>query len=287
VNLTGGTHADVDWRRDVHKLVLALPPLPGQPVNNRALAPQVIESFVTFADTGFRGAPIDPAAMRERQRAERSYVLLFDTNGVFHADNIPPGKYQLAINVTDPEDENYNRRSIGFVASDITVPDDKAAAVNAPLDIGAVDLTITPRLRVGRLVPSFAGKTSDGKTNQLSEFRGKPVLLYFWAMSMGYSSFDFQVLKELQQNFGASGQLVVLSCNLDPPGNNAEQFAQRQGFNWKQLYLGPWDQSPVPALFGFNNTSGGVLIDAGGKLASGPMRGSAMRNTVTGAVAEQ
>ena len=37
-------------------------------------------------------------------------------------------------------------------------------------------------------------------------------------------------------------------------------------------------------MFGFNGNTGCVLIDAEGKLASGPLRGTAIRNTVLSAM---
>jgi thiol-disulfide isomerase/thioredoxin len=284
VILTGGDHSDVDWKRDVHRLVLVLPPLPGQQGNFRGAVPQAQEQLVFLGGLNVQAPPVDMAAMRERQRAERSYVLLIETNGTFRADNVPPGKYQLVLNVTDPEDEYYNRRSIGTAAREVIVPDENGAALNAPFDIGAVDLTIRPRLRVGKVVPSFEGKTQDGKTIKLSEFRGKPVLLHFWGLSLGYNTSELTILKELQASY--ADKLVILGCNLDGPGNNPEQFAQRQGFTWKQIYLGQWDQTPVPGMFGFNGNSGAVLIDAEGKLASGAMRGTLIRNTVVNALTE-
>ena len=69
-------------------------------------------------------------------------VQKFDTNGTFHADNIPPGKYVLSLNVTDPEEEYYNRRTIGSVNKEIVVPDEKGAKLNAPFDIGELELPI-------------------------------------------------------------------------------------------------------------------------------------------------
>jgi thiol-disulfide isomerase/thioredoxin len=229
--------------------------------------------------------PISAEVLRERQRAERSYVLLVESNGTFRADHVPPGKYQLTLNVTDPEDEYYNRRSIGTTSLEITVPDEKVA-VNTPHDIGAVPLKITPRLRVGKTVPSFEGKGADGKMTKLSDLRGKPVLLHFWGLSLGYNTTELQILKELQSSYGASGKLVILGCNLDGPGNNPEQFAKSQGFTWKQIYLGQWNQTPVPGMFGINGNTGCVLIDAEGKLASGVMRNASIRNTVMSAMEE-
>ncbi len=285
INLTGGDHADVDWKRDVHRLVLMLPALPGQPGNRRAAAQDEGPLVLLRNFLPQNNQPISAEVLREHQRAERSYVLLVETNGTFRADHVPPGKYQLTLNVTDPEDEYYNRRSIGTTSLEITIPDEKVA-VNAPHDIGAVALKITPRLRIGKTVPSFEGKGADGKVTKLSDLRGKPVLLHFWGLSLGYNTTELQILKELQTSYGASGKLVILGCNLDGPGNNPEQFAKSQGFTWKQIYLGQWDQTPVPGMFGINGNTGCVLIDAEGKLTSGVMRNASIRNTVTSAMEE-
>ena len=279
VNLTGGEHADVDWKRDVHQLTLMLPALPGQPANRRAAVQDESPLVLLRGLLPQNNQPVSAEALRERQRAGRSYVLLVESNGTFRADHVPPGKYQLTLNVTDPEDEYYNRRSIGTTSLEITVPDEKAA-VNGPHDIGAVSLKIQPRLRVGKMVPTFEGKGADGKVTKLSDLRGKPVLLHFWGLSLGYNTTELQILKELQRSYGASGKLVILGCNLDGPGNNPQQFAQQQGFTWKQIYLGQWDQTPVPGMFGINGNTGCVLIDAEGKLASGVLRNAQIRAAV-------
>lgn len=290
VNLAGGDHGDVDWRRDVHRLTLIVPPPPGAPGNARAQAVQDGNAITILNNLiSFRNVPApapDAAAMRDWQRRERSYVLVFETNGTFRADHVPPGNYQLSLNVTDPDDEYYNRRSIGATNVPVTIPDERAAAINAPFDLGAIELAIRPRLRVGRTVPPIQGKGADGKMISVASFKGKPVLLYFWGQSIGYSSSEFQAMKELQRSHGESGELVIIGCNLDGPGYNPEQFARSQGFTWKQMFLGSSESTPVPGLFGLSGNSGAVLIDAEGKLASGTIRGSNLRTGVLAALEE-
>ena len=71
-----------------------------------------------------------------------------------HADHVPPGKYMLSLNVTDPEDEYYyNRRTIGALSKETIVPDEPNAKLNAAFDIGTLELTIHPRLKFGMTVP--------------------------------------------------------------------------------------------------------------------------------------
>ena len=283
VKLLGGDLSDVDWRRDVHRLVLMLPGDALPPANARGAAAQGPRVFLGGLNVQ-SGQPMTPEAMLARQRAERNYVLLFDTNGVFRADHVPPGKYNLSLNVTDPEDEYYNRRIIGTLNKEVAVPNEPKTGVNAPFDLGVLDLTIHPRLKPGELVPSFEAKTIDGKPLKLADYRGKPLLLHFWGLSLGYSSYDLQVLKEFQQSHGAAGKFAILGCNLDADPRNAEQFAKSQGMSWPQAYLGQWDQTPVAGMFGLNGNTAGVLIDAEGKLASGHLRGTALRNALANAL---
>ena len=278
VKILGGDASDVDWKQDVHRLVLIQPGDAALPVNNRGGQP---ESLVFLGGLNLPTAPaMNAEAMRARQRAERTYVLLFETNGTFRADSVPPGKYQLVINFTDPEDEYYNRRSIGALSKEIVIPDEPAAKLNAPFDLGELPVTIRARVKIGQAVPPFEAKTAAGKAIKLSDFKGQPVLLHFWGLSLGYSTYDLQVLKEFQTTYGSTGKLVILGFNLDQDAKNAQQFVQTQGMTWTQTYLGQWDQTPVPGLFGINGNSACVLIDAEGKVASGQLRGSNIRNTV-------
>jgi hypothetical protein len=282
VELSGGDHSDVDWKRDVHKLTLVLPPpvsppnLAGQSATEQQRAWNEYNQLQrTFWSTD---------AGRAHERKERTYVLVFETNGQFRVDNVPPGKYNLFLNVSDPEEEYYSGRAIGQTNMPVAVPDERNAQVNAPLDIGAVHLAIRPRIRIGKVVPSFSGKGSDGKAIQLSDHRGKFVVLHFWGLSMGYSTADLQMLKELQSNFGADGKLVILGCNLDGNEVNAKQFVTRQGMTWAQMYLGEWSQTTIPGMFGLQGNTGCVLISPDGKLASAILRSSNIRTVVSNAI---
>src|SRR5436190_4562001 len=284
VNVSGGEQSDVDWRRDVHQLTLILSNVPR---NTMSFTPDGQRIFISnFAD-GMQVPPQTPEAMIEAQRAQRSYVLLFDNNGNFHANHIPPGKYQLTIAVTDPEDEYYNRRYIGNATKEITVPNEADAKVNAPFDLGAVDLTIRPRVKVGRVVPSFDLPMADGKTNQLSKLRGKYVLLHFWGRTLGYNSTDFSVLRELQSTYGGpNGKLAIIGCNLDPEEQRrlANDFIRQYSVTWPQSFLGNWSQTPIPAMFGLQGNSAAILIDPQGRLASAQLRSTSIRSAVQNAL---
>lgn len=279
VKLAGADPSDMDWKRDVHKLILVL---------SNPLAPPVFIPGISslnqqqvWNDFNARQQNVrQTEAGQALERAERTYVLLLDTNGNFHADNIPPGKYSLMISVTDPDEDSYSRRTIGSTSKEITVPDEPGAQVNAPFSIGDVDLSVRMRVKVGSVVPPFEAKMSDGKTFKLAEQRGKYVLLHFWGQSVGWSSFDIQTLQQLQSSHSNRTNFVVIGCNIDPTAPQLEQFARNQRMTWPQLLLGSWNQSPVASMFGIQGDTSCALIDPEGKLVRSSLRNSTIRTVV-------
>jgi len=259
MNVIGGDVTDVDWRRDTHRLV--------------SNAQSGLGAVASLVGTIF-GANAE----------NYSYVILFETNGTFRVDNVPPGKYLLKIDVTDPEEEYYNRRPMGNAKKEIEVPAVAGAKVNEAFDIGAIELPITPKLRIGRAAPPFEAKAFDGKSIKLSDYKGKHVLLFFWASYAGLGSYDLNVLRELHNSYGTQGKLVVLGLNLDNSLDAASNFARAQNMTWTQVHLGEWGQSKVPPSFGVDSFPTGLLLDGQGKLVSRQLRGSALRNAVRNAL---
>jgi hypothetical protein len=181
VKVIGGDQSDVDWRRDVHKLTLVLPAdgLP-QPPDASKLPPEDRQKAWERFNQSQR-AFWKTDAGRLRERAERTYVLVFETNGQFRVDHVPPGKYMLSIIANDPDEEYYRQRMIGSLNREIEVPAVAAAKVNEPFDVGTLELTIRGKLRIGKAVAPLETKSLDGTPIKLSDYRGKHVLLFFWS----------------------------------------------------------------------------------------------------------
>jgi hypothetical protein len=110
------------------------------------------------------------------------------------------------------------------------------------------------------------------------------VLLYFWA-AQAVSTFDLQILKELQKTYAQETKLALLGMNLDSDATAAEKYAQDNGMTWTNAHLGQWGQTSVPGLFGVDGYPVGVLIDGEGKLAARQLRGSSMRTAVRNVLA--
>jgi peroxiredoxin len=89
----------------------------------------------------------------------------------------------------------------GPTASGLGVPDLDTGSANAPVGV-----------RVGQRAPDFTAHTLDGQTVSLSDYRGKVVLLNFWATWCGpcrQEMPDFQTIYDLHKADG----FVVLAVN--------------------------------------------------------------------------
>ena len=78
-----------------------------------------------------------------------------------------------------------------------------------------------------RVAPSFGVRTLDGKMFRMSENRGRPVVLDFWATWCGPCRASMPHLTQIQQRYSGDG-LVVLGLSVDQEGPAVvRRFAER------------------------------------------------------------
>jgi len=116
------------------------------------------------------------------------------------------------------------------------------AVSNAPSSVGLVnanDLNPAPSpLSVGTKAPDFTLKTVDGKSYTLSSFKGKPVLLEFFAVWCPHCQAEAKVLNQLDAAFGPHGMetLAVLASpygkNYDNSGGTDLTIVSKSDINW-------------------------------------------------------
>lgn len=121
-----------------------------------------------------------------------------------------------------------------------------------------------PTATVGALAPEFTLSDASGKILSLSSYKGKPVLLYFWATWCTFCREDMPELEQLRQTEGDT-ELVILAINLlEKPGAVAA-FGQQLGLTLPLLLD---SEGTVSAIYLVRATPTYYFIDRDGVVRS-------------------
>lgn len=113
----------------------------------------------------------------------------------------------------------------------------------------------------GQTVPTVTLKSADGKLVSLDSFRGKPVLLDFWATWCPPCVKGLPQLAQIYQETKDKG-LVLLTVDTDEDAKNAADLLAKGGYPWQNFH----DSGDVSDAFGVNGIPRTLLIDANGKV---------------------
>jgi thiol-disulfide isomerase/thioredoxin len=93
----------------------------------------------------------------------------------------------------------------------------------------------TPRITQSTIAPDFSLESLDGKTTHLSDFRGKAVLLNFWATWCGPCKIEMPWFVDLQNQYRAQGFQIVGVAMDDGSKEDIAKFAKDMGVNYPIL----------------------------------------------------
>lgn len=122
------------------------------------------------------------------------------------------------------------------------------------------NLSFAPDL-TGKPAPDVQLVGADGKRASLSSYRGKPVLLDFWATWCAPCTESMPKLAELQKDAGMKG-LVLLSIDEDDDVKKADDYLAQHHYAWPNTQ----DDGKIGDAFSKMGIPLYVLIDAQGKI---------------------
>jgi thiol-disulfide isomerase/thioredoxin len=134
--------------------------------------------------------------------------------------------------------------------------------------LGEIEVELFPLLEVGDVAPDFELELlSSGEKISLSKFRGKYVLIDFWATWCGPCVRATPDIQKAYEKFGADGKLEVIGVSLDDEKEPAQEYTLAKKIKWVQAFAGP-DDNPAVIDFGVQGIPSFWLIDPDGKIAA-------------------
>jgi thiol-disulfide isomerase/thioredoxin len=139
---------------------------------------------------------------------------------------------------------------------------------------------VVANVAIGAQAPRFAVKSLDGKPLALDDYRGKYVLLDFWATWCGPCVAEMPVIQDVQAAFGTDERFVLIGLSLDREIEAARTFVKDRGLSWVQAFVGDEAGEQVLEDYGADSIPATFLIGPDGKLIARGMRGDAIMRAV-------
>jgi peroxiredoxin len=134
---------------------------------------------------------------------------------------------------------------------------------------------------VGSVAPDFTQDDPAGKPLSLSSFKGKYVLLDFWASWCGPCRQENPNVVKVYNQYKTKN-FTVLGVSLDRPnGKDAWlQAIKDDGLAWNHVSDLQFWNNKVAALYGVRSIPGNFLIDPTGKIVARDLRGEELEQTL-------
>lgn len=136
-------------------------------------------------------------------------------------------------------------------------------------------LALEKKTSVGQMAPDFTMNDTDGKPVSLSSFKGKYVLVDFWASWCGPCRAENPNVVKVYNTF-KNKDFTILGVSLDKTKEDWEKAIKDDHLNWNQVSdLQYWDNAAAK-LYGIQAIPANFLIDPSGKIIAKDLRGDAL-----------
>jgi thiol-disulfide isomerase/thioredoxin len=162
-------------------------------------------------------------------------AIISKEDGTFYFEDIPAGKYYLSFQDAETQPK-----------IEVVLPKGKTFTEEAQ-DLGTIDLrddikkTMEKRaaeeaakkklkeIAAGDILPDFSFLDMDGKERRFSEYKGKTVLIYFWAAKANYTRSALPTIQAIAEQHKANENFVVLRMSRDYDPDLTKGFIQEVG----------------------------------------------------------
>ena len=146
-------------------------------------------------------------------------------------------------------------------------PEVQADAMLAPV---RENIALRERIEPGQPATDFSLPQRDGTTLSLADYRGKVLVLDFWASWCAPCRASFPWMREFYKEYQSKG-VEILGISIDAKRADWEKALDAEKLPWKQVLderTGPYANSKVASIYNVLGIPHFVVIDREGKIAA-------------------
>jgi len=138
----------------------------------------------------------------------------------------------------------------------------------------------------GTKFPDFDEKDVEGKPLSIAAYKGKVVLVDFWATWCGPCVAELpNVMKAYEKHHSKGFEIIGIS--LDSDKAKLDKFTKDKKMTWQQFFDGQGWSNKLSSKYGVNSIPATYLLDGEGKIIAKNLRGEALEEAVAKALAKK
>jgi peroxiredoxin len=148
------------------------------------------------------------------------------------------------------------------------------------------DLDTQRRLAVGSEPIDFEVKSTTGETLSPDKYKGKVLLLDFWATWCAPCKAEMPMVKKVYQKYNNKG-FEIVGISLDRSRKALDNYIAQNNIEWPQYFDGKYFNNDVATQYGIRAIPATYLIDRKGKIRYKSLRGKHLEQAVERLLSEE
>jgi peroxiredoxin len=136
---------------------------------------------------------------------------------------------------------------------------------------------IQKELAVGKQFPDFTEKDLDGKDVSVARYKGKIVLVDFWATWCGPCVAELPHVLKTYEKYHSEG-FEIIGISLDEDKSKVSSFLKQKNMKWQQVLDGK--ENKLARKYGVTAIPATYLLDGAGKIVAKDLGGDALAQAV-------